>query len=342
MRDVTSTGPTPSRRLVTAGALGAVVAALSGCGIRLEDDAPRVPLVPTRSPIDGEEALLRLLAALEHAALAPVDPKVAISSRVAPLHQRQATVLHDALRQRGVPEDELPSATPSPTSSPTSSPNGSTTGSATPSASPSVPIAPATLATIEGSIITAGQGCQAAEVELRPTLLAVLAQAHAALDLAAPAAAQAAPTRSASPSAAPAWSTPSVLAPLITAVRTASYFLEVAAARSDLATRKAWLADLAELHSLTAALVDAAGDASPEPELGLPLPNPVSTPAQAAALATKALATLLGAFGAELPTLSASDADAGTVFATVPPWLGTVAALAQRHGIPLSAFPGLA
>ncbi len=125
-------------------------------------------------------------------------------------------------------------------------------------------------------------------------------------------------------------------------MRTASYFLEVAAARSDLDTRKVWVAHLAELHSLTAELVEAAGDAAPEPQLGLPLPHPVTTPAQAAALATEAMTTLLGAFGDELPTLSASDADAGTVFAKVPEWLGTVAALAQRHGIPLSAFPGLA
>ena len=68
MRDVTSTGLPPSRRLVTAGALGALVAVLSGCGIRLEDDAPRVPLVPTRSRIEGEDALVRLLAALDRAA----------------------------------------------------------------------------------------------------------------------------------------------------------------------------------------------------------------------------------------------------------------------------------
>ncbi|MFC7486979.1 hypothetical protein ACOCJ7_12130 [Knoellia sp. CPCC 206453] len=347
MRDVTSTGPTPSRRLVTAGALGTVVAVLSGCGIRLEDDAPRVPLVPTRSRIDGEEALLGLLAALEYAALAPVDPKVAISSRLAPLHQRQATVLHDALRQRGVPEGELPSATPSPTPSASVSVSvtpPSVTPPATPSASasPSVPVAPATLATVEGSIVTAGRGCQGAEAELRPTLLAVLAQAHAALDLAGPTRAAATPTPSASPSATQGWSTPSVLVPLITAVRTASYFLEVAAARSDLATRKVWVAHLAELHSLTAELVDGAGEAAPAPELGRVLPHPVTTPAQAATLATEALTTLLGAFGEALPTLSAPDADAGTVFATVPHWLGTVAALAQRHGIPLSAFPGLA
>ncbi|WP_148232526.1 hypothetical protein [Janibacter sp. HTCC2649] len=338
MRDVTSTGPAPSRRLVTAGALGAVVAALSGCGIRLEDDAPHVPLVPTRSPIDGEDALLRLLAALQSAALAPVDPKVTISALLAPLHGRQATVLHDALRQRGVPEGELPAATPSPTSSASGSPSPS----AAVSPSPSVPVAPAPLATVEGTIVAAGKGCEAAEAELRPTLLAVLAQAHAALGLATPTGTASTVAPSASPSAAAAWSTPAVLAPVITAVRTASYFLEIAAARSDVAVRKVWTAHLAELHSLTAELVEAAGDAAPAPELGLPLPHPVTTPAASATLATEAMATLLGAFGAALPMLSAADADAATVFATVPSWLGTVAALAQRHGIPLSAFPGLA
>ena len=42
------TRPGVPRRTVVAG-LFAVVLPAAGCGIRLEDDAPRVPLVPTHS-----------------------------------------------------------------------------------------------------------------------------------------------------------------------------------------------------------------------------------------------------------------------------------------------------
>lgn len=363
MRDVTPTGPTPSRRLVTAGALGAAVALLTGCGIRLEDDAPRVPLVPARSPIDGEDALVRLLGAVQSAALAQVDSKAPISPLLAPLHARQATVLHDALRQRGVPADELPSATPSPSATSTAAPSASGTQTPAPSTSPSLPVAPPSVATVEGSIVTAGSGTSAAEAELRPTLISLLAQAHAALDLAAaavpppvpatmspspapstaPSATQTTtptPTPNTSPTTTPRWSQPQSLAPLITAVRTATYFLQVAAARSPQAARAAGLEGIAKLQTITAEMVEAAGESAPAPELGFPLPHPVTTPAQAATLATQALTTLLNAFGSELASLSEKDADAA--FSKVPQWLGTVAAQAHRHGIPLTPFPGLA
>lgn len=366
MRDVTPTGPTPSRRLVTAGALGAAVALLTGCGIRLEDDAPRVPLVPARSPIDGEDALVRLLGAVQSAALAQVDSKAPISPLLASLHARQATVLHDALRQRGVPADELPSATPSASATSTTAPSASGTQTPAPTTSPTLPVtpssvAPPSVATVEGSIVTAGSGASAAEAELRPTLISLLAQAHAALDLAAaavpppvpatmspspapstaPSATQTTtPTPNTSPTTTPRWSQPQSLAPLITAVRTATYFLQVAAARSPRAARAAGLEGITQLQTITAEMVEAAGDSAPAPELGFPLPHPVTTPAQAATLATQALTTLLSAFGSELSSLSEKDADAA--FSNLPQWLGTVAAQAHRHGIPLTPFPGLA
>lgn len=340
MRDVTPTGPTPTRRLVTAGALGAAVALLTGCGIRLEDDAPRVPLVPARAPIDGEDALVRLLGAVQAAALAPVDSKAPISPLLASVHARQATVLHDALRQRGVPEDELPSATPSPSATSTATPSAAGTQSPAPSTTPTVPVGPPSVATVEGSIVTAGTGTSAAEAELRPTLISLLAQAHAALDLAAAAVPPPTASPKTTPTTTPRWSQPQSLAPLITAVRTATYFLQVAAARSPRAARAAGLEGITQLQTITAEMVEAAGDSAPAPELGFPLPHPVTTPAQAATLATQALTTLLNTFGSELSSLSTKDAEAA--FSTVPEWLGTVAAQAHRHGIPLTPFPGLA
>jgi len=330
MRDVTQTGPSPSRRLVTLGALGGVVATLTGCGIRLEDDAPHVPLLPERSPIAGEESLLRLLAAVQGAALAPVDPKSPVSPLLAPLHREQARVLHDALRQRGVPEDELPSATPKPTASAT--PTG---GTATPTPTPTPSSASTDVASVESGILSAGAGCAEAAEDLRPTLLAILGQANAALDLVGYDL-----DRSAQTSSAPTWTTPEGLVPLLAAMRTSTYYLQVAAARSTRSVRDDWAVGIGQLERVTAELVAAIGDGAPAPDLGQPLPHPVTTPAEAATLATETLSTLLRTFGTTLR--SVTDADPDAAFAVAPRWLGTVAAQARRHGVPLTAFPGLA
>lgn len=370
MRDATPSAPGPTRRVVTAGALGAVVAALAGCGIRLEDDAPRVPLVPTREPIDAEEALVRLHAAVVAASTASVVTTDPLALLLPPLHARQATVLHDALRQRGVPESELatPSASPSTSASPsvTSSPSGSpaSTGpTATgptptgPTRSGPTPTAPSVarrpVAEVEGDVLAAGPGLEGAQEELRPTLVAVLGQAHAAVELATPVAAPRAggsptPTASASPSDSgssgpavpPSWSSPGALVPLVVATRRATWLLEVAAARSPRAVRSAWLRDIGALERLTSDLVTATGSSAPKPDLGQTLPRPVTTPAEAATLATEAMTTLLAATGAALRP--AIDADPGAAFAALPGWVGTVAAVAHRHGIRLTAFPGLA
>jgi len=354
MRDATPSAPGPTRRLVTAGTLGAVVAALAGCGIRLEDDAPRVPLVPTREPIDAEEALVRLHAAVVAASTASFVTTDPLAPLLPPLHARQATVLHDALRQRGVPESALATSTASPTATPTPSttmPSGSpTSGSPAPTAAP---VSRRSIAEVEGEVVGAGTGLEGAEAELRPTLVAVLGQAHAALELATPAvaprpAASPTPSASASPSTSvsdepavpPSWSSPDALVPLLVATRRATWLLEVAAARSPKAVRSAWLRDIVVLQNLTSDLVDAAGGSAPEPDLGQTLPRPVTTPAEAATLATEAMTTLLGATGAALRP--AIDADPESAFAALPSWLGRIAAVAHRHGIRLTAFPGLA
>lgn len=334
MGDPTPPATTPTRRLVTLGTLGVLATGLSGCGIRLEDDAPRVPLVPTREPIPAEESLLRLFGAVRAASLAPVDVSTPLSAALAGLHRRQAEVLRDALRQRGVPQQALDAAPPTPTPTP-STPTPTSTSSAAPTSSPSVaqtrprPTAPS----VEASILGAARGCAAAETVLRPPLIALLGQAHAATELVNG-------SRAAAPSTSPAWPTPELLAPLIEATRRATYFLEVAAARSPGKDQRAAREGIARIELLTAEIVEAAGDAAPVPELGYPLAQPVTTPAQAAALATRTRSTLLSAFGAELAALTVGEADAA--FADLPRWLGSVAAEAHRGGTALTAFPGLA
>ena len=99
------------------------------------------------------------------------------------------------------------------------------------------------------------------------------------------------------------------------------------------------LAAIARHASLTAEVVEAAGATAPVPELGYALPQPVTTPGEATALATQTRSTLLAAWGAELAAVTVGDPEAA--FGDVPRWLGSVAAEAHRGGTPLTAFPGL-
>lgn len=79
----------PSRRLLITGALALTTGALTGCGVRLEDDAPDLPFVPRREPIPGEAALLAVLGTLE-------DSDAVHSAQ-------RAGLLRDALEEAQVP-----------------------------------------------------------------------------------------------------------------------------------------------------------------------------------------------------------------------------------------------
>lgn len=87
----------PSRRLLLTGALTLSVTAVTGCGVRLEDDAPDLPFVPRREPIPGEGALLAVLGALD-------------ASTVVHAAQR-ADLLRDALTEAAVPAEVIEHAT---------------------------------------------------------------------------------------------------------------------------------------------------------------------------------------------------------------------------------------
>ncbi len=110
--------PGVPRRTVLAGLVGAALVT-SGCGIRLEDDAPAVPLVPTRTPVPAEAelvALTRDTASL--AALAATVPG-AVAADLATIHRRQHSVLRTTLLAAQVPADDLDAtASPGATGSP--------------------------------------------------------------------------------------------------------------------------------------------------------------------------------------------------------------------------------
>ena len=110
--------PCPSRRGVLTWGFGAVAAmSLAACGIRLEDDAPRVPLIPTRKPVPGESFLLALWRHsddLAERATSLGGPATGVPARLAALHRRQVTVLESELLRLGVPRKVLDAAAAGP------------------------------------------------------------------------------------------------------------------------------------------------------------------------------------------------------------------------------------
>src|SRR3954447_26823581 len=120
-----------ARRTVVVGVLAAVMP-VAGCGIRLEDDAPRVPLVPTRTPVPAEAELVALTRATE--ALAELAGTVpgALAEDLAELHRRQHTVLRTTLVGAGVPAELLdaqPTASGTPSGTPSAGASASPAGS---------------------------------------------------------------------------------------------------------------------------------------------------------------------------------------------------------------------
>ncbi|GAA3618598.1 hypothetical protein GCM10022199_23830 [Marihabitans asiaticum] len=92
--------PAPTRRaaLLT---VGAALLTATGCGVRLEEDAPNLPFVPTRQPVDGEAALLTVLAATTHQQDAGAGER--------------ADLLAEALAELRVPEASITAARRRPT-----------------------------------------------------------------------------------------------------------------------------------------------------------------------------------------------------------------------------------
>jgi hypothetical protein len=310
------TRPGVPRRTLVAGLFAAVLPA-AGCGIRLEDDAPRIPLVPTRTPVPAEAelvALTRDTAAL--AALAATVPG-ALAADLATLHQRQHTVLRSTLLADGVPAADL-DATASP------SPTASATGSAPPTAAPA---GRAALAAAEGASAAAAAGFAGVEADLRATIAALHAQRYAAASL-----------LSGHPPTVP--SDPvggDRVGTLATSTAGAVYLLEVVSARSSGGQRARSDTTLAALRALLADQL--AGGATADESLGHPLPFPVGDAAAAARLARQSLTTLRAGYGDHLGPIVASDGGPG--LAALTRWLGAVEVEAHRWGVALEPFPGL-
>ena len=116
----------------------------------------------------------------------------------------------------------------------------------------------------------------------------------------------------------------------------AIYFLEVVSARSTGGQRARADTTLAALRALRpTSWPEAPG---PDDSLGHPLPFPVDDAADAARLARQALTSLRAGYGEHLEPIVTSDGGAG--LAALTRWLGTVEVEAHRWGVDARALPG--
>lgn len=341
-----------ARRSLLLAAVGVPV--LAGCRVRLEDDAPHVPFVPTREPIADEAYLVGLLAELHRlaeaaAAVQPARPALVTA------HTTQADVVESLLERAGVP-----SATISPTS----------TATASTSAAQARPT-PAALATLEAAALApaairqlaalttphAGQvrsiavhraaAAQGLGTPPRWPALPTATVSSSPSATAGGASASATPTTSASATASDEAVTRAGVA-LLAAFRAATYALELAAARSGThdqtaaasdpkkTQRALLLADAQWAAGRSRTLVTWLGDAVPAPPLGYALPFAVSTPAEAKKLAAHTFSKLELAIGATL-----QDAG-GAACAVALQSLTETLTRGARWGLALRPFPGMA
>ena len=351
--------PRPTRRSVLSAGVGLTVASvtamsLAACGIRLEDDAPRVPLIPTRAPVAGEAFLIALWRhsdALAERATGLGGVATGLPARLAALHRRQVSVLEAELLRLGVPQKVLDeaaaqptTATTGPTASSTAPSTTSSTTSATTATAPATGTPPTATGTA-GSAPVAGPKALAAEEasDLGPTAIASLARVpSSAIPLVGSMLAQRAAAANLLGSPAtwpePAWSAPSLAASYLESTRAAVYAFEVVAAQSTTGAQQTLArATLATLQSRASAQETLAGASAGPPALGYPLPFPVTTPAAARRLAARVLTDLRASVARDLGSTSG---DLGPLGALVQ-WLADTEVLASRWGVQLAPFPGL-
>lgn len=348
--------PRPTRRAALALGFASLAAmSLAACGIRLEDDVPRIPLLPTREPVPGESFLLSLWRHshdLSEGAASLGGLATALPARLAAIHREQATVLEAELLRLGVPRKVLDAAAARSTSaaSATSSASGSTTGSApggdTTSATGSAgPSAGATGSTATAPTVSGPKALGAQEAsDLGPTAIASLATVTAsAIPLVGSVLAQraAAATLLGVPATRPehTWSAPSLAASYLASTRSARYAFEVVAAQSPTGAQHTLAAaTLAALVSRARDQEILAGASAGPPALAYSLPFPVTTPKAARKLAVQVLTELRASVARDL---GSTKGDVGPLGALVQ-WLGETEVLASRWGVALAPFPGLA
>jgi hypothetical protein len=344
--------PRPTRRGVLSAGLGLTIGSvaaisLSACGIRLEDDAPRVPLVPTRAPVAGEAFLIALWRhsdALAQRATSLGGPSTGVPARLAGLHRHQVDVLQTELLRLGVPQkvlDDAAASAATATSGSSGSSGSSTSGTNTTTGTPTTGARP----TGSASSPVAGPKALAAEEasDLGPTAIASLARVPGSAvpligSVLAQRAAAAALLGAPATWPEPAWSATSLAASYLESTRAAVYAFQVVAAQSPAgAQRTLARATLATLEARESEQETLAGASAGPPALGYPLPFPVTTPAAARRLAARVLTDLRASVARDL---GSTNGDLGPLGGLVQ-WLADTEVLASRWGVQLAPFPGL-
>ncbi|MHB8187579.1 MAG: DUF4439 domain-containing protein [Dermatophilaceae bacterium] len=320
--------------------------ALSGCRVRLENDAPRRPDLPTRQPMPDELALLlahRDALRLRDLAAGLGGSSTALTELLATLHGLQANVFESLLRSGGVPPAEI-SATPTTTA--TAGGAASTRATATPaptaggaaSAPLPAPSAVSELATAEAEglsvqALSGLAGISMDRVALFGSMTAQRAAAARLLGSRLPSAG----TLTGPTGGTLTGPTGEVAATQLEAIRSAVYGFEVVVAQTDTSHRKEAAETLGALRACSSELQLLAGSAAKPIPLGYALPFPVSTPASALRLATHLMTALRESIASQLPAVAGDSAGlTGTVHL-----LTDVCVHAVTWRVPLTAFPGL-
>jgi Domain of unknown function (DUF4439) len=311
-----------SRRSLLVALLAGSVTALSGCQVRLEEDAPRVPGLPTHQPIPDEQALLtarRAALQLQELAGGLGASSTPLTTLLATLHGRQVDVFESVLRSGGVPVAEISAAT----SAPPTSAGGTPAPTAVPRGVPQLIALEAE--GLSAQALTELAGISEDRVALFGSMTAQRATAVRLLGGRLPDA------------GAPTGPTGEVAAAQLKAIRSAVYGFEVVVAQIDRAHRNAAATTLDVLQAIVTSLERLAGPAAQPIPLGYTLPFRVSTPATALRLATHLMRALRAAIASQLPAVSGDEAGlTGTVRV-----LTDVCIQAVIWQVPLTAFPGL-
>lgn len=300
--------PAPGRRAVLRWALCATVLGSSGCAVRLEEDAPDVPLVPRRPKLAAEDSLIALLSQTRGLAAALAGASGEPLTSLAPIVARQGDTLHDRLLAAGVPSSLLAGA-------PTVPPD------------PAAALAEAAEQAADGSVAARFAGV---ETSWAVTLMSLLSSRIAAgqwLDDTRPPAPDDVPAAALTPAILQAW-------------QGADYVLGVVAARADETDRTLAGESTAYVHGwLTAGYAALHGQGEPA-VLAVPHPGTLDTAQGRRDYVAGAFTGVIEAYGRELRTLAEGDLAAALV--EVPSALAGVATWGRAWGVPLTAFPGLA
>ena len=315
----TGYGHTPTRRAVlrTAALAGIAAPLLAACDVRLEDDAPTIPLLQRKSVPDEDVLvdLVRRTTALAQAAGRVAKPTEAMD-RLSGLHQTQAGVVRARLIAAGVPNYIIDSRAPSATT-------------------PTVAVSAPPNATAQD--LAAGESALlAAVLPVLPTVTAanrsvvasVVASCGAAVELL---------------GAAVAWPTadplpPAAAVPLLDGTRSAAYAFQVVAAQTGGNLRAVAVGTHTDLSSRAAELLAMAGSSAPPEPLGYALPFPVTAPDVATRLAGQVLTTLVAGGLGPLATLP----EGSSATTTLVRLLVGAQRLGRGWGVAPVPFPGQA